>query len=122
MTQPLETSRIAAEVVDAILSGQSRTIARTGPLPDTGYYVGGKVPSLVIDPLATPWTIESVVAWVESHRSDYVGVWLEHDTGLFHVDMSDWVVNRSYALGLAKRRGELAIYDIRHASDIRVEA
>lgn len=86
-------------------------------LPTTGFVVGGVANSLI-----NPRTFEEVEAYVTrlARETNLVGFWRDSDTGHYHIDGSTWHVNRALALGVAKRRGELAIWDVQSAAELPV--
>lgn len=110
----------ASEICFAILTGQAGATVPNRPesvLPTTGFLVGGKVPSLIIEPGS--FTVGQVFDWVSAQDADYVGMWVA-PSGNVYIDAVDWVVNRGYALGLARRRGELEIRDVEAGLNIPV--
>lgn len=76
-------------------------------VPTTGFIVGGVKASLV-----DPQSRDEVLKYVGSLPNGLVGFWKDSVTGSYFVDGCTWVVNRGAALGLALRRGELAIWDV----------
>lgn len=98
----------------------------TTDAPTTGYVVGGVTASLVVDPNAesnfdlyyrlTDWTRFVVATFPDS----LVGFWRDDATGLYHFDVSDHIATESEAAALGRERGEIAIWDIDNASEIRL--
>jgi hypothetical protein len=83
-------------------------------LPTTGFLVGGKVPSFIIEPGVRLFlsTQVQLFEWVSrQHDASYIGMWVG-PSGNIYIDAVDWVVSRGHALGLATRRGELEIRDV----------
>lgn len=96
------------------------TISTDGrPLPKTGYYVGGAGPLLVF-PAADRITglIADYFRWTQS---PYAGWWTDSETGKVYVDECTHLEHREAALALAASRGELAIWDVANAAEIRVK-
>lgn len=90
-------------------------------LPTTGYLVGGKVPSFILERGSMNLgSVRDMRAWIERQTSDYVGMWVA-PSGNVYIDAVDWVVNLGYALGLARRRGELEIRDVAAGRNIPVD-
>lgn len=89
-----------------------------GPLPTTGYYVGGSVPSLVIRD-KSDLRMEDVRTFVAAHSFIYYGVWTDTDTGAVYVDAVDHVLSEREAVKLGVSRAELAVWDIENVREIR---
>lgn len=83
-------------------------------LPTTGYFVGGRVSALIIegDPRGYREEIEFFVEYLSTLGADYVGWWLDEDTGKIWVDCSDWFRDYETAERICRGRGEIAFYDI----------
>lgn len=90
----------------------------------TGYMVGGAVPSLTLPATLAPVHVATLADWLASVRPgaiaarQYVGSWIDGATAWF--DVSDRLADRADALTLAAARGELAIWDLANAAEIRV--
>lgn len=85
-------------------------------LPTTGYVVGGVSNSLI-----NPRTFEEVHAYcLRLAHAGLLGFWLDKITGNYHIDGCTWHVNRANALGVARRRGELAIFDVIAGAELPV--
>ena len=119
----LATGYARAIVDGAAAAPDGGSITTTGaPVPGVGYVVGGVVPSLATE--AAP-TAEEVTAWIlatEAHRAGVLGWWVDTDTGRTYVDASDVIADRAEALELAAARGELAIWDLVAAAEVRTDA
>lgn len=94
----------------------------------SGYYVGGRVPSVQCEGSAGGWPA-AMSAFLRDNRPALAcfpgrvfGVWLDHQTGVLHLDVSDHVADLADALSLAASRGELAIWDIANLREVRVVA
>lgn len=83
-----------------ILTGTGGTIRLTNdlPLPTSGYYVGGGT----------------------RKGADYMGWWVDSDTGLTHLDWVNWYSDRSSAVSIGETRGEIAIFDVANDCEIRL--
>lgn len=83
-------------------------------VPDTGYFVGGAVPSL-INP-----TREQMIDFVETAGADYVGFWEDSETLALYIDAVDWTPSEAYARRLSELRGEIAYWDVQRAQEVRI--
>jgi len=88
-------------------------------LPDSGYIVGGRIPSVVIPAmLATPAALNAAVAYIATTLGHtLVGTWVA-DNGDLHVDAVEVVHNYDYAMWLANKRNEIAIWSIHESESI----
>lgn len=96
-----------------------------GPAPVSGYMVGGVATELVIEPEDdNAERYAKLSHWVgnvtRKHPDHYVGFWRDSATGKVHVDVSERVTLRSYALELAESRNEIAVWDLDNSEEIRV--
>lgn len=93
----------------------------------TGYLVGGIRGGLCYDRLdGKPLTVAHIIEWVREivdHPKgvDTVGSWVDTN-GDIYIDASTHYADREIALIVAAHRGELAIWDIANAREIRVPA
>lgn len=85
-------------------------------VPETGYFVGGAVPSL-INP-----TRQQMIDFVETAGADYVGFWEDSETLALYVDAVDWTPSEAFARRLSILRGEIAFWDVVRKDEIRIEA
>lgn len=90
-----------------------------GALHAYGYYVGGVGRELVYDSLVTLKGSE-VRAFVADCTTDFVGWWVDSETGKIHIDWVNWFPRRPMAESVGRVRKEIAIYDIANAKDIRL--
>jgi len=94
------------------------------PTPDTarvGYYVG--VGSVAVVPASAPSAaVAAINRGIEQARAHgaLLGTWIDRDTGQLYVDISGWYPNLDTALVVARRRGELAVWDVANSAEIRV--
>lgn len=102
------------------------TIERVSGKPanfESGYVVGGLVPTLVFDAdTQVDEFIYHVARFIDRQSStvEYVGVWKDESTGMVHVDAVQWVESRVTAETLGIQRGELAIWDCANGEEIRL--
>lgn len=82
-----------------ILEGEGGTFNLSGlPLPTDGYWVGG----------------------AEFGTTNYLGWWRDSETGLVHLDGVNHFNTLAWAEKVGRDRGEIAIYDIANAREIRL--
>lgn len=118
-------NRITKEIL-ATPSGGTIPLS-AGPLPSTGYFVGGVVSALIIEPENdTPEeqveALDHFVEYVSGPRvaADYLGWWTDEETGKLWVDATSWHPTE-YEAGLFGRgRREIAIYDIAKERELRL--
>lgn len=97
--------------------------------PESGSMVGGLIDSLVIDPrgLSTESDIAQIFMQYQARipqtisGSVYFGSWIDPETGLWHLDASEHYDDIVEAVHVARKRGELAIWDIDVNDEIRVK-
>jgi hypothetical protein len=63
------------------------------------------------------------VAWFIEGTPDaeYFGVWTDTEGGTIYVDAVDWTPSRGNALAMARKRGELAVWDIARCAEVRTD-
>lgn len=93
---------------------------------ETGYYVGGLVPTSIVGvpegEHGRTWLADSLKRFVLQHyraighANAYVGTWVHE--GNVHIDGSQWVGDREQALELARARGELAVWDCKAGQEV----
>lgn len=83
-------------------------------VPDSGYFVGGVVPSL-INP-----TPAQVLAFIETVGTDYVGFWEDSETLALYIDAVDHVYTAKSAARLCEIRHEIAYFDVSTSQEVRV--
>lgn len=99
-----------------------------GEVPTDGYMVGGEVDSLVIDEMKNYTPYLTMDAWLVKHwdllnkPGYYAGIWRDLDTNLIYVDISRNIADLYMALAIASSRGEIAIWDVASAKEVRTEA
>lgn len=84
--------------------------------PKTGFIVGGLTPTKIVNPVQD----EVIFALCELilAGNDIVGTWL--NDGKIHVDAVEWIEDRGKALEVAKKRGEIAIWDCAETKEVFV--
>ncbi len=114
----------AIQVFNSIVHDVDGTIDVTGnPLPTTGYYVGGAAEALVFDSVTDAnhsTALRDIALFVDGSESRYIGWWKDTETGRVYVDATDRVSTLRDALALGQIRGEIAVWDIANAKEIRV--
>lgn len=110
---------IATDLYFEAKGGEGGTVAKDGEaLPTSGYFVGGKHPSLIfksfqdVDRGELAW-------WVGTHSAAFYGAWVDSADGRVYFDTVTHVTNRDAAMTLAKVRNEIAIWDIANAAELR---
>lgn len=96
------------------MGGRTHTIT-------TGYYVGGMAPALS----APSADCHTIAAWlyeigVERRAPEYVGWWVDTETGVTHLDSVAHADTLALALVLGASAGELAVWDIAAGAEIRI--
>lgn len=120
MSTPTVSLSLASKIVDAmydkIENGVSGgTFSVDGKIvPDTGFFVGGAVPSL-INP-----TRAQVIDFVETVGTDYVGFWEDTETNALYIDAVDWTASEPFARRLSILRDEIAYWDVKRSQEVRV--
>lgn len=91
-----------------------------GSLPSSGYWVGGAGGQTLVYDSFVVMSGPEVVAFVAACPTDYVGWWVDSETGKIHVDHVEWFPEESDAMIFAASWSEIAIYDISNAKEIRL--
>ncbi len=105
----------------AVLIEMDGTTAYDGSdLPTTGYYVGGRYPSMILED-AGELRSDKVRSFVTNTPDvDYYGVWTDKETHVVYIDGSDHYESLEDALRFAAERDEIAIWDIAGGEEIRL--
>lgn len=105
---------VAEQLIAAVdMKRSGATFSKYGrPLPESGYLVGGHVPGLV-----NP-TPDEIRDWLASHSCDFVGMWTSAN-GDVYVDASTHIQVRKLAIMIARKRREIALWDILAGQEIR---
>lgn len=96
-----------------------------GVKPIDGYVVGGEVPGLVLKPWH-PAPYLSIDQWLAEHwdrleNGRTASIWTDSETGITYVDISRNVTDLYSALAIASARGEIAVWDVASAKEVRTE-
>lgn len=120
-------SEVARELLSIARHGDGGTVPLNGlPLPSMGYYVGGSVPSLIMEAADVDSrgqhvaTLQSVINFVSRAGTPYVGVWRDHETNKIYFDAVNWFADGSTAMAVAFARSEIAVWDIANGTELRV--
>lgn len=106
-------------LADMIATGTDGTVDVTGrSLPTDGYYVAAASPFNVSGPRDT--LSPSLVRLFVGMAEQYVGVWTDTNTHTVYLDHVEHHHDKTQALKIARARGEIAIWDVRNAQEIRV--
>lgn len=94
-------------------------------LPATGYFVGGVVASLIVD-TGPGWAyderpgIDFFIAYLADRvGAEYVGWWVDGETGKLYVDGTSWHADYDEAERACRERGEIAFWDIERQREFR---
>jgi hypothetical protein len=111
-------SKITDSIFTALANGNTGgTYSLDGTaVPNSGYFVGGAVPSL-INP-----TRAQVLEFVETAGADYVGFWEDSETLALYIDAVDHTDSEAFARRLSEVRGEIAYWDVAKGDEIRISA
>lgn len=99
------------------------------PVPETGYMVGGYTDSLIFDSGLlghgnAAW--QAITKWIDSQFafatkfSVFLGGWIDTDTDLVYIDLSQHFTDLSDAKAIAHFNNEIAIWDLGEAKEIRI--
>lgn len=112
--------RLATVLYDMAIHAEDGTVsAHDEPLPKSGYYVGGKVESLVFQEAGSVDRGE-LAWWIGSNPARFYGVWVDSEDGKIYFDAVTHMNTRQHAANLGRTRGEIAIWDISAGEEIRV--
>lgn len=112
------TTDMLTTLVDHGLKHNGGTLdTRTGEIVEfeSGYIVGGVVPSLV-RPVDDTRLVHDALDFTVKANAEHVGIWL--NDGHAYVDVVEHVENLQHALALARMRGELAIWDCANSCEV----
>lgn len=94
-------------------------------VPSDGYMVGGMEAEIVVPSdeglvkAATAYMARRYQTMVEGGNA-FIGGWVNEDTGMVHIDVSQRMNIRTRAIEAAKARGEIAIWDVANSVEVRV--
>lgn len=93
-------------------------------LPTTGYFVGGVVSPLILEPTESPAdqreALEAFVPYLQSMGVAYLGWWTDEETGKLWVDGTSHHSTEFVAGRIGRRRREIAIFDIARERELRL--
>lgn len=95
-------------------------------LPLTGYYVGGMVCPLILEPDDSPaGQREALDAFIEylngpTVGAPFLGWWTDEETGKVWVDGTTWHETEFEAGRIGRKRREIAIFDIERDRELRL--
>ena len=115
----LSSRQIAAQLVEAVANGTGATIDPWGNVPTEGYVVGLEG---IVDPALHSIDVPNwVYRMIQIHPGVYFGVWQDSETGKVYYDAVEIYEDLQEALRAGHSRGEIAIWDLANAVEIRVE-
>jgi len=124
MTTTRTIADIAADLLAARINGGGGTVSTVAGqrLPTTGYVVGINGLGSIIEPsdpeAIAKWVASTLASTLEAGR--YVGIWEDKGTNLVYLDVVKVLPERVPAESLARKSGEIAIWDLKGKSEIRV--
>ena len=92
----------------------------TGNVPDTGYMVSRAGSEIITELPMMRDHLERFVQAYQDELDTYLGTWLDPETGLVYLDISDNLDNLDTAVALGAERAQLAIYAVEQEETIRV--
>lgn len=116
-------SEVARELITMARESDGGTVALHGhSLPTTGYFVGGRIPSLILseEEVSRRAVIYQVIDFVSRAGTPYVGVWRDSETGKIYFDAVEWYYDEYSAGKVARERRELAVWDISGERELRL--
>ena len=117
----------AAVVVQGSFLNGGATVAYNAGKPSEvdgpGFVVGGGLPGIKLSALAPlDAMIFATARYIQQlpiDRQDYIGGWVDEE--ILYIDVVDFYQDRHEALKVARKRGELAIYDLGAGEEIRTD-
>ena len=106
----------------AMNGGASINMA-TGKVPDAGFMVSRAGSEIITE---MPLIREHLERFVQAYQDEldnsdtYLGTWIDPDTGLVYLDISDNLDNLDTAVALGVEREQLAIYAVEQGETIRL--
>lgn len=94
-------------------------------LPVTGYFVGGIVSPLIIEPDESPAdqreALDTFIKYlINGAGPAYLGWWTDEETGKVWVDGTTWHETEFEAGRIGRKRREIAIFDIERDRELRL--
>lgn len=103
------------------------TVSLTGDdLPVTGYFVGGVVSPLILEPSDSPAErramLDDFIDYLNGPTvgAAYLGWWTDEETGRVWVDGTSHHADHDVASKIGFRRHEIAIFDIARGRELRL--
>lgn len=117
----VDTTAIISAINDSMIGGTVRRTAVGSELPTTGYWVGGVVSPLVIDPDDLGGdNVGEIETFVNYITTEFVGWWTDSDDDQLYVDAVTWFESHDDAAKAARERHEIAFWDIARDRELRV--
>jgi hypothetical protein len=130
MTHAITADEAITAGIKFTLENGGSTQSITGmPIPTDGYLVSlgmGNGMSFDADLLTTDQGWRMAFDFVATHFRHlskpgwFLGFWIDTETNLVWLDVTEWMPNRDAAFRAASDRDEIAIWDIDKAEEIRV--
>lgn len=122
----MTTTRAIADITAKLLSeysnGATVSTVAGSQIPVTGYAVGIKGLGAVIDgpdhDAISEWVTERLASSTAPGR--YVGIWSDSATSRVYLDVVKVVSEKASAILLARKTGEIAVWDLGKDAEIRV--
>jgi len=94
-------------------------------LPATGYFVGGVVSPLIIEPddslAEQKEALDTFISYVDEQTiAPYLGWWTDDETGRLWVDATTWHPTEFEAGRTGRKRREIAVFDIERNRELRL--
>lgn len=111
---------IVKAINDDMTGGTVRLVAVGYPLPEDGYFIGGAVPPLVIEPddLGAD-NIGQIEEFIGGLKTPFLGWWTDEDDNQLYLDGVTWTADYDVAEALCRDRGEIAFWDIARKREFR---
>ena len=92
----------------------------TGTTPDSGYMVSRAGSELITEMPLIREHLERFVQAYQDELDTYLGTWIDPDTGLVYLDISDNLDSLDTARDMGIAREQLAIYAVEQGETIRL--
>lgn len=118
---------LARYIIFGLVADNGATVNLYGYSPSEGYMVGGVVEEEVFTHTSNTAHVRAV-AFIKDHEdilSDpelFIGAWLNEETNMVHLDISQRFSTMEEAAEVASFRDELAIWDLGTSKEIRVRS
>lgn len=97
-----------------------------GHLPLSGYYVGGLVSPLILEPEDSPSerreALDTFIEYLNGPTvgAPFLGWWTDEETGKVWIDGTSWHETESEAGRIGRQRREIAVFDIERDRELRL--